>query len=207
MRKTKKINPVIPDLRPIEHYFLLPAEGPGRDDMMQLYAWNFDDAWKAQEEWEMNNKEGRGPFARWAGAQELKELFVQYRTKKNAALIIEALYVCSINSLPIPRWCQMAFLASYRKVRQYKAKSWDDGFGMPHTKGTHLGAKRKRREFSWQVYRRIEQITKDDPSIAIDGVLFERIGKELGIGGKTLTEEYYYAEKNNRRGLTIPAKI
>lgn len=176
----------------------LPIEGPGRDDLMQLYAWSLEDAIKAQDEWSTlygPNVQGRGPICRWMGAQELKELHELYRTK-NSAAIIEALFVCSLNSLPIPRWCEMAFLASYRKVRHYKAKSWDDVFGPPHPKGTHLKTKRQEREFGWKVYHRIQQVKKDDPSIPIDGWLFEKIGKEFGIGGKTLTEEYYYKWKN-----------
>lgn len=176
----------------------LPIEGPGRDDMMQLYAWSLEDAIKAEDEWSAiygPNVQGRGPISRWMGAHELKELYELYRTK-NSAAIIEALFVCSLNSLPIPRWCEMAFLASYRKVRHYKAKSWDDVFGPPHPKGTHLGTKRQEREFGRKVYNRIRQVKKDDPSIPIDGWLFQKIGKEFGIGGKTLTEEYYYKWKN-----------
>ncbi len=42
----------------------------------------------------------------------------------------------------------MSFLAAYRKVRQYKAKSWDDVFGNPHPKGAHLGARRQKRKKS-----------------------------------------------------------
>lgn len=178
-------------------YDLLPIEGPGRDDMAQLYAWSLEDAIKAQHEWSAiygPNVVGRGPICRWMGAQELKELHELYRTK-NSAAIIEALFVCSLNSLPIPRWCEMAFLASYRKVRHYKAKSWDDVFGLPHPKGTHLGTKRQEREKGWMVYEEIEKIRQDDPSIPIDGFLFESVGRKLGIGGKTLTEEYYYKEK------------
>jgi hypothetical protein len=181
----------------------LPIEGPGRDDMMQLYAWTFEEAWSAQEEREERygpNLPGRGPFFRWEGAQELKELHELYKNGKRQ-MIIEALFVCALNSLPLPRWCEMAFLKSYREVRQYKAKSWDDVFGRPHPKKAHLGAKRQEREKSYLVYNRIRQIKKNDPSVAIDGHLFKTVGAELGIGGKTLTEEYYYKEKNRRTGL------
>jgi len=176
----------------------LPTEGQGRDEMMQIYAWSFEDAWSAQEEWKTRygpNIRGRGPFWRWTGSKELKELYELYRTGNNAA-IIEALFVCSINSLPIPRWCEMAYLASYRKVRHYKAKNWDDVFGRPHPKWTQLGVRRQEREKSLLVYHRIENIRKEDPSIPIDAALFERVGKEFAIGGKTLTEEYYYKWKN-----------
>jgi hypothetical protein len=169
----------------------LPIEGPGRDDMMQLYAWDFDDALRAQEEWESRNIQGRGPLWRWTGAQELTELFAQYRIKKNAAFIIEALHVCSLNSLPIPRWCEMAFLAAYRKVRQYKAKSWDDVFGKPHPKNVKLCAKADEREKSLRVVQRVKQILTNNPARAIDRSLFGEAGKDFGIGD-SLAEKYYY---------------
>lgn len=185
----------------LDHH--LPTEGECRDEMMQIYAWTFEDALRAEEEWETRygpNIRGRGPLSRWIGAQELKELYDTYRAG-NARVIIEALFVCSLNSLPIPRWCEMAYLAAYRKVRQYKAKSWDDVFGRPHPKGTHLGTKRQEREKGWMVYRIIEKTKQDDPSTPIDGFLFESVGRKLGIGGKTLTEKLYYKEKNLRRRL------
>jgi len=174
----------------------LPIEGPGRDDMMQLYSWTHDDAWQAQEEWEKRygpNIAGRGPFFRWIGATELKTIYEKYRTG-NCSAIMEALSICSLNSLPIPQWCEKAFLVSYRKVKFYKAKSWDDVFGRPHPKGMHVEAKRQELEKSYLIYRRIEQIKKEEPHTAIDGALFERVGKEFGVGGKTLTEGYYYRE-------------
>ena len=183
-----------------DHLYHLPNEGPGYDDLKQLYAWTFADAEKTQEEWENRNKRGRGPLFRWIGAQELKELFEVYRTG-NIKAIIEALFVCCLNSLPIPRWCENGYLSAYRKVRQYKAKSWDDVFGQPHPKGMHIAPKRQEREFGWKVYRRIQQIKKDHPSTAIDGALFERVGREFAIGGKTLVEEYYYKEKKGHRSL------
>lgn len=49
----------------------LPIEGPGRDDMMQLYAWSLEDAIKAQDEWSAiygPNVQGRGPISRWVGS-------------------------------------------------------------------------------------------------------------------------------------------
>lgn len=174
----------------------LPIEGPGRDDLMQLYAWNFEDAWAAQEEWENRygpHAMGRGPFFRWVGAQELKEVFeIHKQGNKNA--ITEGLFVCTFYSLPMPKWLEMAYLGAYRAIRHYKKKSWDDVFGRPHPKGMHLETKRQESEKPFLVYKRIEQIKNEDPATAIDGALFERVGKEIGIGGKTLTESYYYKE-------------
>lgn len=183
-------------LNPLDLYFHLPIEGPGRDDMRQLYSWTFEDAWKAHEEWEIKygpNIVGRGPFFRWVGAQELKELYDLYQTKKNGA-ILEALHICSLNSLPIPRWCEMAYLAAYRKVRQYKAKSWDDVFGRPHPKNMKIDAKRDEREKGFKIYHHAKKALENDPSIAVDRSFFGKIGKDFGVGD-SLAEKYYYEWK------------
>ncbi|MBP7766835.1 MAG: hypothetical protein KA113_16735 [Syntrophaceae bacterium] len=185
----------------MELYYHLPNEGPGRDDMMQLYSWSFEEAWQAHEEWQAKYGQdvvGRGPFFRWCGAQELKDIFQSYRAG-NMNSILEAFHICSLNSLPIPRWCEMALMAAYRKVKFYRAKSWDDVFGHPHPKNIHLATKQQEREKPPLVYRMIEQIKRSEPSTPTDGALFERVGRILGIGGKTLTEEYYYKELNFRK--------
>ncbi len=49
----------------------LPIEGQGWDEMMLVYSWSFEDALKAQKEWENkcgSNIQGRGRLYRWTGA-------------------------------------------------------------------------------------------------------------------------------------------
>lgn len=177
---------------------LLPTVGKGRDEMIMIYAWSPDEALAAQEQWESRcerNLQGRGPFFRWMGAQMLKELY-DNRRDEGAQTIIDALFVCASHSLPIPRWCEKSVISGYLSVAQFKAKCWDDVFGHPHPKGTHLGTKRQEREKCRVVYSYIEKLRKDDATIAIDGSLFEAVGKKFAIGGKTLTEGYYYRWKN-----------
>lgn len=175
---------------------LLPTEGPGREDMLTLYSWTLDDAWKAQEEWRSQygpDVVGRGPFFRWHGAQELKEVYELHKSGHQKALI-EAIHLCAINSLPLPRWCEYGFLKAYRKVRQYKARSWDDVFGKPHKKSTNLVAKEKEWEKGFLVYWRIKEIKEKNPELPIDNELFETVGKDFGVC-KTLAAEYYAKEK------------
>lgn len=187
----------------------LPNESPGRDDMLQLYSWSLEDARQAQEKWcsdqqknisglevlERMKIECRGPLFKWVWAQELAELYHIYQTEKSPGTILEALFVCFMNSLPVPRWCESGYITAYRKKKRYTAKSWDDVFGSPHPKGTHLGAKKNEREKSPSVYVRITELKKQNPSIPIDRKMFEDIGHEFGIC-KTLAEEYYYKWKN-----------
>ena len=47
----------------------------------------------------------------------------------------------------------------------------------------------------FMVYNIVKTMRERDPSVPIDGHLFQTIGMELGIGSKTLTEQYYYDAK------------
>ncbi len=176
----------------------LPTEGADRAQMQKIYSLTYEQALIAQEKWAADGNHDqweRGPFHRWIGAQALKEIHKQYRTRQNPDAVIEALYECAYYSLPIPSWCERAYISAYRNIRQYKAKSWDDVFGKPHPKGTHIATKRQEREMTWRVYSEIQKIKRESPSTPIDGFLFDHIGRKLGIGGKTLTEAYYYEIK------------
>ena len=175
----------------------LPIEGSSQDELKQLYTWSFAEAAEAQGRYEAENPEtiAKGPIFQWQGAQELMELYESYQAGDKGA-ILRALHICFFKRLPIPRWCETAYLSAYRSVKFYYAKTWGDVFGKPHPRGTHLGAKRQENEKSFCVYDRVMQIKKDDPSVPIDGFLFESVGREFGIGGKTLTEKYYYKWKN-----------
>jgi hypothetical protein len=175
----------------------LPAACMDSDTMLNLYKWTFDDAAAAQTKFENENPGtvAKGPLFQWQGAQELIELYESYHAGDKGA-VLKALHICFFTHLPIPRWCENAYLGAYRSVKFYNAKTWGDVFGSPHKKGAHLSTKKQETNYSFRVYDRIKQIKEEDPSIPIDGFLFESVGKEFGIGGKTLTEEYYYKWKN-----------
>lgn len=183
--------------------------------------WTFDEAVKAEEEWEVISKPAaagkafiryeqmgadrelafllsdnvRGPLFRWIGVQELRELGAAYE-KGHKEAILEAVFTCALNSIPLPEWLETAFLKAYRNVRQYRAKSWDDVFGKAHKKGTQLATKRQEREKSLSVYHRIRAIKRAEPSTPIDDALFERVAGEFHIGSSTMMKEYYYAWKH-----------
>lgn len=175
----------------------LPIREAWQAEMVELYSWNMEDAVSAHEIWLKNRPADsieRGPICKWLAAQELKRLGEIFRQGHQEA-ILDALYVCSQNDLPAPKWCALAFLNASREVQHYRAKNWDDVFGEPHPKGTHLEAKRQKREKMSAVFLRVKEIIETEPGTPIDGCLFEKVGREFGIGGKTLTEQYYYAAK------------
>lgn len=154
--------------------------------------------WSAQQRWQSTHRGvsyQEGPLYQRIASKNIDKLYDSYRAGDKQALL-EALYGCFIHSLSFPRWCKKAFISACEEVYTYKAKTWDDVFGRPHPKGTHLAAKREEREMSFRVYEEIRQIKKECPSTPIDGQLFEEVGKKFGIGGKTKTEEWYYKRKD-----------
>ena len=136
----------------------------------------------------------RMPIQKWLAAQELKYWQAKH-AKGDKAAVLEGLYLCTLNDLPMPRWLVYAFLAAYRAIRQYEARTWDEVFGKPHKKGTHLAAKRDEREKAIQIYQRVKQIKATNPGTAIDEALFERVGDEFGVGRSTANEYYYKVKK------------
>ena len=69
------------------------------------------------------------------------------------------------------------------------ARSWDDAFGSPHPKGRHRNAVRLEK-LKYKVHSRVRDIHKKE-GVSINNELFERVGKELGLGGKTTVSELY----------------
>ena len=136
---------------------------------------------------------------RQAYAHELLELHQTFIETKDWRLIPRAVYLCAMGDFSMPRWLTKAYVLAYRKVNLYHdADQWDQVLGRPHPKGSQRHPRQQRWKFQAVVYNRIMEIKKTDPKAAIDGYLFEVVGRELGIGGKTLTEEYFYAEKKRR---------
>jgi len=141
-------------------------------------------------------KPGRLLISKWLDALYFKELEKEYQKSKNKAIILEAVYICSLNDFELPEWLQMAFISGYRKVRNYQAGSWGEVFGRAHPKRIHLGTKRELWLKKYQVYNRVNEIIKTEPSTPIDKNLFERVGLELGVGGSTKISDIYYETKN-----------
>lgn len=164
-------------------------------DFEELSSMSIEDALWAQKNWKPKDKYDRMPIARWEGAQNLKVLEKIYSESENLAAILEAVYYCALNDFTMPKWCALSYIKAFREVKDFRAKSWDDVFGLPHPKGRHLHAKRQKREKAFVVFNMISEIKQKNPDEAIDGALFEKVGRQLAIGGKTLVEEYYYSAK------------
>ena len=159
-----------------------------------------DEAIKAQYEedkkWlSLPGHPGRSIIQKWIDAHYFKALEKEYKKSKNKSIILEAVFVCTLNDFDLPEWLKEAYRMAYRKVRHYKAGSWSEVFGDAHPKGMHRDAKREAREKNHLVYLRIREILDAEPETPVDGYLFERVGREFGIGSKTKISEIYYKVK------------
>jgi hypothetical protein len=107
------------------------------------------------------------------------------------AALLEMMFHCATSNQPLPEWARNAFMQGYCVVREGYAPSWDDLFGKPHPGKKHLRTIQLDGQ-KWSVHSRVLDI-RERENAPIDGALFERVGRELGIGGKTLVSKLYYS--------------
>jgi hypothetical protein len=89
----------------------------------------------------------------------------------------------------VPDWAVEAFVDACDSVMTGHARSWDDVFGSPHPQGAHLYTIQKERR-RFEVYRLVREIHEKE-GVPIDDGLFERVGRETGLGGKTAIADLY----------------
>ena len=180
----------------------LPIDSTTRSEFKKFYTWGIDEAIAAQEKWKKPKRtpEAKGPLFKWIAAQKLKEIADEYRETGAGNLILQAIYECGKNDLPMPKWCAYEYLKKYRDVYFSKVTKWDDAFGRPWPKGTHKKDFRKYKSDALRVKERVEEIIKNEGT-PIDGELFKRVGRKLGVGAATKTSELYYYAKNELLNL------
>jgi hypothetical protein len=115
-------------------------------------------------------------------------------------VLLCTLYNCLLLRRPLPEWLRDAFLAAYDSATDYKIKSWDDAFGQPHPKSTHVDAERRKLELRPVIIWRVSMLKAKGAKIEKD--LFERVGKEFGISG-TATSDIYYSKRSRELRKTI----
>lgn len=126
----------------------------------------------------------------------IRQLEHQYAHGERGA-ILTAIMHCARTRILLPDWVAKGFLESYQAVELARLGSWDEAFGRPHPKGTHLGATRRRqRDLNWLLFELME-LMETDPDRPIDGLLFEELGARLGCGQTRASELYYELEKES----------
>lgn len=168
----------------------------------------YDPNWTMEQAFATVEEHGIGhgsPWHRWINHRSAADLEAQYKSGDKAALI-EAIYMCANAEIPLLQWIEKAFRRGYQQVLSLnlQSNSWDDVFGKPLPKGSHLNALKKHRNMRPVVWGEVRKlinagiINKKGVTTLrpIDSGLFEEVGKKLGLG-KTLTEDLYYEFKNN----------
>lgn len=124
-------------------------------------------------------------ISRWGHAQKLTIDRSRFEADPLAGV-----YICAIYDLVMPDWLAAAFARGYECVKGGDAKSWDEGFGLPHAKGTQLPRLRFAMRTRSAIFNDVVDALRLDPTRAIDAGLFEEVGRRHGAG-KTLAEELY----------------
>ena len=112
--------------------------------------------------------------------------------------LFAALRICAQRDLKMPQWASRAFIRGYDKVLNCRTGSWDEAFGEPYP-GKHLARLRQRRLNRSAVWLRIKKLLAQPDAPPVDRSLFEKVGKELGIGPRVCSELYYAGKRLHDR--------
>jgi len=93
----------------------------------------------------------------------------------------------------VPQWLSDVFVKAYEDVCTARAGSWDDVFGRPWPKGTHLKQLNNRWSKALPIWQAVE--TARTSGKKIDDGLFTKVGEQFGVS-KTVAKKIYYAMKN-----------
>jgi hypothetical protein len=123
-------------------------------------------------------------------AEILDILKEQFETGDKSALL-QAIYRCLQLRRPVPEWLREVFLNAYEAPARFEIRSWDEVFGRPVPKGTHLKTQKRNAELRLLILERVEALKAEKKPI--DKGLFEKIGRELSppLKGTTVSEIYY----------------
>ena len=114
--------------------------------------------------------------------------------------LLYAVHQCLLLKRPLPEWLRLSFLDAYDSGTGYEIKSWDDAFGRPHPKSTHVNRRKRHLKVHLEIMHRVEKARSG--KIPVDRKLFEKIGKDLGIGGSTTVSDIYYKQRRQLKEIT-----
>jgi hypothetical protein len=117
---------------------------------------------------------------------EILEILKQRFEGGDKSALLYAVYHCLLMKRPSPEWLRLAFLDAYQAHARFEIRTWDEVFGPPVPKGTHLKTRRQHAELRVRLLERVRELGGP-----IQPDLFDRIGEELGIGATTASSLYY----------------
>jgi hypothetical protein len=106
---------------------------------------------------------------------------------------------CTFYRRTMPEWAANALVSNYRAALAGQTRSWDDVFGRPWQQERPRAQLRsiRTRTWKWEVWKLVHELHKGKGKPPIDNKLFEEVGKQLAIGGKSTVRRF--TEKRNRR--------
>jgi hypothetical protein len=121
---------------------------------------------------------------------EILDILEERFNAGDKSALLYAIYHCLLMKRPLPEWLQTKFLHTYEAHARFEIRSWDQVFGRPVPKGTHLETEKRNAELRPLVIERVEALRAERP---IDKGLFEEIGQKLNppLSGTTVSEIYY----------------
>jgi len=111
--------------------------------------------------------------------------------------LMDAIDRCALAGIAMPDWLADAFHRCYASVDHARVGSWDEAFGRPYKKGTHLAATRKKKQQYFTVFIVIGHLVWKNPGRAIDVWFFEDMGAILGCKATRAAELYYELKREN----------
>jgi hypothetical protein len=117
--------------------------------------------------------------------------------------LLYTIYVCLEFRWPIPEWARVAFLDACEAVKRFEIGSWDEIFGRPVPKSTHLKTERRKEQLRFEIIACVKILKARGDRI--DKELFEKIGKKLKprLSGTTVSAIYYdWRSKEIRRNIS-----
>jgi hypothetical protein len=121
---------------------------------------------------------------------EILDILEERFNAGDKSALLYAIYHCLLMKRPLPEWLRAAFLHTYEARARFEIRSWDEVFGRPVPKSTHLETEKRNAELRPLIIERVEALKAEKP---IDKGLFEKIGRELNppLKGITVSEIYY----------------
>jgi hypothetical protein len=102
----------------------------------------------------------------------------------------------------MPEWAAGELVSIHRAALTGEIRSWNDVFGRPWQQERPRAQRRslRPRTWKWEVWKLVHELHKGKGQPPIDNKLFEEVGRELALGGKsTVAALYGEAEQAFRR--------
>jgi hypothetical protein len=110
--------------------------------------------------------------------------------------LLWTIYACLEMRRPIPEWLRVAFLNAYEARERFEIRSWDEVFGRPVPKGTHLKPNKREAELRLIIVEHVEALAAKQK---VNKELFKEVGKEWGINATRVSDIYYFNRRHTPR--------